>query len=588
MEPDGVDTSVLRGLTPNWLGTWSYGGPTPFAFTRFDLAYSLYDGNLYSMGGRLSDGSTDGSVWRFISGSGYADSGVDLVTPVSNYTMNVLEDETGVGFYIFCGRKDDGTVIDAVQIYYPDFNMAVELGPEDDYPGSGTCTSALNIVYNNKVYVAGGLDPATSPYNWGETWVFDPMAPTGSRWTQLASASLSTPRAYIMGAVVDGKIYAIGGNYYDGISLINVDTVEVLDPSAPTPTWDDAAVADLPEACSEGRAYSFDSTSRFRDVDGTSLAGKIVATCGGWSTETERVYVYWEDGDRWEPFPSLAEPRRDMAGEMIYPGPATLGLGVMGVWGGRSLSDDNVLTSTQLYVMGQSSCSVLMVDDDWNFDSVHGGGRPYYTTALDRLGYGYDVWDTETEEGPPTSTILSAYDAVVWFTGYDWQAPITPTEEVELISYLDGGGNLFLSSQELFYYDPDTTLASDYLWVDSAMDDVVITNTVGNASDPLFAGLGEYTLVRPDDWDVYWPADSYEGPYNDELYVRPGGYEPMTYDTGAPNSTRYTDGNFKTVFLGFPLEWVSTPHQRAEILGTALGWMCPGMDHRTQLPLVIR
>ena len=93
------------------------------------------------------------------------------------------------------------------------------------------------LVYNNKVYVTGGFDPGTSPYNWGETWVYDPMAPYGSRWTHLASANLSIPRAYMSGAVMDGKIYAIGGNYYTGSSLVNVNTVEVLDLSAPTPTW---------------------------------------------------------------------------------------------------------------------------------------------------------------------------------------------------------------------------------------------------------------------------------------------------------------------------------------------------------------
>lgn len=37
---------------------------------------------------------------------------------------------------------------------------------------------------------------------------------------------------------------------------------------------------------------------------------------------------------------------------------------------------------------------------------------------------------------------------------------------------------------------------TDYFWVDSTNDDVTITDTVGNAADPLFAGLGPYTMTR--------------------------------------------------------------------------------------------
>ncbi len=51
------------------------------------------------------------------------------------------------------------------------------------------------------------------------------------------------------------------------------------------------------------------------------------------------------------------------------------------------------------------STSILIVDDDWDYQYTHPGslgGRPYYTSALDALGLGYEVWDVQTQ-GQPTS-----------------------------------------------------------------------------------------------------------------------------------------------------------------------------------------
>jgi hypothetical protein len=190
------------------------------------------------------------------------------------------------------------------------------------------------VVVNNKVYLAGGIDTVVSPYNAVQTWVFDPMAASGTRWTRLASADLAQGRAFIMGAVVDGKIYAVGGAYWDGVSaLINVDTVLVLDPAAPTPTW--TPVASLPEVCSSSRAWGFDTDSLYVDpTDMTPLAGKIIAGCGGWAAipppPNANVYAYTVATNTWEPFPPLLTARRDTAGEFLPLASAP----ALWVWGG--------------------------------------------------------------------------------------------------------------------------------------------------------------------------------------------------------------------------------------------------------------
>jgi hypothetical protein len=173
--------------------------------------------------------------------------------------------------------------------------------------------------------------------------------------------------------------------------------------------------------------------------------------------------------------------------------------------------------------------------------------------------------------GTPTAGDMAAYDVVIWFTGYDWMTPISPTEEVELMAYLDNGGNLFMSSQEQEWAFPGSTIMSDCFWVDSVSEDVILTGTVGGPADPLFSGLGPYDMDRPDQWHAYWPTGFDQGPYDDEVYVKAGGFEPMIYvDSSEPNSTRYMSDTFKTLYLAFPFEWIPDLGDRTEFMTTAL------------------
>jgi uncharacterized repeat protein (TIGR01451 family) len=561
---------------PEWGGAWLYGPDTAFQFTRFDGEYYPAHGKVYFMGGRLASGETDGSVWFFDPDTlAYEDMGVDLITPISNYTMNLLQDGSGEwGFYIFCGRPAAGGVTPVVQVYYPETNTVAQLDPADNYPGAVSCTSGLNAIYNNKVYIAGGFDAVE---NHAQTWVFDPTAPAGSKWTQITTANLSIARAYMTDAVVDDMIYAIGGNYFDGASLINVATVEVLDPNAPEPVWSDADVADLPTECSEGRSFSFDTSSPFADPDNTPLGGKIISTCGRWSDEIELVFAYDVHTDLWESFPSLQTDRRDHAGAFISTSqPGSIGMPGLWVWGGRKDSDSNVLISSEYYEVNFTggACNVLVVADDWKFESVM-GGTPYYTSALDGLGVDYDVWETN-DLGDPGFADMAPYGVVVWFTGYAWDDGVfTPQNEADVGAYLDAGGSFLLSSQEYHYEAGYTPFMLNYLGIASITEDVIELDPVGTASNPIGDGLGPYAMVRPDDYEIYWPTEGYEGPYDDYAYASPGAEEPFHFNaSGEPNSTNYDSGVFRSIYLGWPFEWIDTVEERTEIMGAALEWLC--------------
>jgi len=339
------------GDDQEWGGTWQNGPPTTFpqAFSRFDGGYYTATGLVYFLGGRLADNNTDGSIWTFNPATGiYTDTGLDMPVPISNYTANLLNTPIGFGFHVFCGRDSAGTQTFAVQAYFPDTNVTLQLGPEDNFPGPVACGAGLNAVVNNKAYIAGGFDGT----NMGvQTWVFDPAASPGSRWTRLTSADLPQGLGYITTAVVDGKIYAIGGAYWDGVSaLINVDTVLVLDPAAPTPTW--TPLASLPEVCSSSRAWGFDTDSLYVDPsDMTPLAGKIIAGCGGWAAipppPNANVYAYTVATNTWEAFPPFLTARRDTAGEFLPLASAP----ALWVWGGYDGTGVNT-TTVEYYSLG--------------------------------------------------------------------------------------------------------------------------------------------------------------------------------------------------------------------------------------------
>lgn len=544
--------------------SWQAAPDAPFAWTRFDAEFDPWSGYVVFLGGRLGDNSTDGSIWAYNPGNGaYLDTGVDMPNPVSNYTTNLLETSTATGLFTVGGRLGDGTLTRTVQYYNPKLNLAGELAAADDFPGAVPPGAALTAVVANRIYVAGGYQSSDVPHNSEETWVLDLAQPEGSRWTRLVTAALVPGRAYTMSGVVDGRIYAIGGATGDSSSLYPVTNVQVLDPQAEYPVW--ASLSPLPEPCSDGRAWGFDSTFQGRGPMGR-LAGQIVVTCGGWPTENDRVYLYDTHSDQWLEFPPLLDIRRDHAAALV---PLPTGP-VMAVWGGRSGSDSTLVATPEYFALDESPCPVLLVDDDLRSGGVYAGGGPYYQRALLQLGWDYTLWDVATQ-GAPLAADLAPYPTVLWFTGNDRSTCVTAAEEGALVDYLEAGGNLVLSSPDQVRAGGLTPLLTDYLWVQSATEDV---SAVAVAGSPIGAErpLGPYTLTRPSLWESYWTGD----PSVDQVEVTIGGHVPYTYTPGGGSAGaqgQTTVGrSFRTAFLPWPVEWVNTTAERAEALGPLLEW----------------
>jgi subtilisin family serine protease len=564
-ERSGTQTNDIleNGIDQAWVV-----GPTMcFDWYRFDAEYYPGTGLVYIMGGR-SGTVTDGTIYSFnpVTNECLA-TGATMPNPVSNYTINLVNDGINDLLCTFGGRDAAGGQTLNVQCYDPNANTVSVV---TDLPIEWTgYVPGAQVVVDNMVYIFGGFNPTGPTYMTERTEKYDPATNT---FTQVGDLNMA--RSYIMATAVDGIIYAFGGDTYPAGSLIAQTIAEKMDPAIGT--WDDVGVADMPIAGDEGQAFSFDSSSPY------PYANQIViATLAQWSGASDEVILYDVATDTYDVgFPNLNNARRNHAGVLVPIDSPDPNDGLPGMWviGGYLTGDSPPYAPAEFYPLpsGPTTCNILLVDDDWDFDTVipNDGGRPYYTSTLDTLGYPYEVWDTVTQ-GDPVYSDMALYDAVIWFTGYDWQDPFNAANETEVAAYLDEGGSFFLSSQEYHYAFGLTPFLQNYLGVDNMTDDVIELDPVGNTGNPIGDGLGPYTMVRPDDWAAYWPTDEFEGPYDD--YANPiiGAESPFRFNASAENnSTNLDAGTFKSIYLAFPFEWIDTVDERVEIMGPALDWLC--------------
>lgn len=220
---------------------------------------------------------------------------------------------------------------------------------------------------------------------------------------------------------------------------------------------------------------------------------------------------------------------------------------------------------------------VLLVDDDDNDPPV----QAIYTATLDVLlgAGGYDIWYTFNSDVEPDADFLSAYDAVIWFTGAEYHSPAGPGDagEAALATWLDNSGCLFLSSTDYHWAKgrPDLTpFMEDYLGVEDVTDDTGQWTATGQ--NAVFAGLGPYTLV-------YAWVD-----YSDE--INPDGTAEVAFSGTNPKGANRNaavnkqGATYVTAFLGFPWEAIDTAGGREEVLATFLNWCA---EYDIFLPLLM-
>jgi N-acetylneuraminic acid mutarotase len=165
---------------------------------------------------------------------------------------------------------------------------------------AGRAAGGMAIV-GRDLYFFGGID---SFYNTDRTDAWKINLDTGTSWEPIAS--LNEARNHIGAAVVEGKIYAVGGQKKRDEFAGNLKTIEVYDPALPQLGW--RRLRDMPE----GRGHISGSTFAFN--------GKILVAGGTENGDrpSADVLIYDPITDVWVYQTPIGQGRKSISGGYIF------------------------------------------------------------------------------------------------------------------------------------------------------------------------------------------------------------------------------------------------------------------------------
>jgi N-acetylneuraminic acid mutarotase len=282
-----------NGFHPNPLH-WKQVASNPV--NREEAESFVYNGKLYALGGYRDDFT--------------ATTQVDVYDPKSNKWTRIKDmpykathaavapDPDGHDFWFVGGFIGDikhdskGKVIDspATNIVYK-YNAATQTWTKEQSLPSARGAGGAGIV-NGKLYIFGGFS-TTQNKDVSESYVLD-LSNQAAGWKPVAN--LPNSRNHLGGIVVNGMIYAIGGQHHIQDQSAMVNEVDRYDPA--TNKW--TKVASLPVNLSHYNAS-------------TVLYNRYIITVGGENPHNvPKPYVFAYDTvmNKWASLTSLPNPRR--------------------------------------------------------------------------------------------------------------------------------------------------------------------------------------------------------------------------------------------------------------------------------------
>ena len=210
--------------------------------------------------------------------------------------------------------------------------------------------------------------------------------------------------------------------------------------------------------------------------------------------------------------------------------------------------------------------SILLVDDDAGMSY-----ETYMDAALDSAGYDCQVYDADAH-GRPGAARLSSYREVLWTTADGDASYLTSSDENDLMTFLDGGGNLCLGSMGfLSSRGGPTTFTTDYLHLYGWTNDVGGTVMVGIPGSAIGDGMSLNLSGGP-----------FSASGTDKVKPNGNDFPAESFFTSAGTDTTamgVDENGHKIVFLAFPFECVSVsgadPDNQKTLMARIMDWFNP-------------
>lgn len=213
-----------------------------------------------------------------------------------------------------------------------------------------------------------------------------------------------------------------------------------------------------------------------------------------------------------------------------------------------------------------------------NNEVAFGDGSPYgtydweslYTDGLDAAGVTtYAATSHFTMKKGFSTGALSEVKNIYYNVGWTFPGLVADAEKIsELEDFLDNGGNLFISGQDIgwevdyysTYYPEAVTFYEDYLHASFVADEATgATQLVATAGDEWYGAVATSDISKPYGTTYYYP---------DQIEVNgTDAYEVFNYNgTTKVGGIRSETANYKTVYLGIGIEMIADDAIRNAIM----------------------
>jgi len=211
---------------------------------------------------------------------------------------------------------------------------------------------------------------------------------------------------------------------------------------------------------------------------------------------------------------------------------------------------------------------VLLIDDDGGHDY-----EKYFEAALTAAGRSYGIWDRSSAPLPEAALALRL---LVWNVGLGYPS-LDPDDRAFLMQYLDGGGNLFLSGQDIGWdlnstrsSNRDVSFYHEYLHAVFQADDVNNMNIDGIPGDPVSDSIMLH--IAGGDGADNQETPSRIGPYDADA-VPIFTYHGASETAGLRSED--AESGARIVYLAFGFEGIDTEADRADLMRAAIHWLQP-------------